>query len=339
MLRPLLLLPLSCLVLASCSRSDGPRTESDAPAQPQSPAEQAPATPAALPKPNPAKVLAQTVSGTYNPAERTAYSIKQANVTTIAQTPYIGAIAVDADTGRILFEDKADALGLPASMTKMMLLLLLQERIEAGTLTTNEIVAVSKNAADMGGSQVYLDPRESFPVEDLIYALIIQSANDAAVALAEHAAGSCEAMVALMNAKAAELGMVNTHFESVHGLPAAKGLPNDISTPRDMAILSLALCAHPAIFRYTGESFRIFRPNAKQPMEMRTHNPLLQQNMPGCDGLKTGYTKYAGYSISATVARGGHRVVVVMMGVPDKPTRNAKLRELLGAAEAAVNAQ
>ena len=224
-------------------------------------------------------------------------------------------------------------------MTKMMLLLLLQERIEAGTLTTNEIVAVSNRAYSTGGSQVWLDPKESFPLEDLLYALMIQSANDAAVALAEHAAGSCEAMVAQMNRKAAELGMVNTHFESVHGLPADKGRPNDITTPRDMAVLSLALCAHPDIFRYTGTAFRVFRPNAKQPIEMRTHNPLLKQNLPGCDGFKTGYTRYAGYSISATIARGGHRVILVTMGTPDKPTRDAKLRELLGVAEAAVNAQ
>ncbi len=331
-----LLAAVSCLGLVACSRSSAPSQEDPgASSQGASGDVREPPPP---PKPDPVKALAQTVSGVYDPAERTAYSVQQA-VPTLARAPYIGAIAVDADTGRVLFEDQADALALPASMTKMMLLLLLQERIEAGTLATNEIVRVSNRAYSTGGSQVWLDPKESFPLEDLLYALMIQSANDAAVALAEHAAGSCEAMVAQMNRKAAELGMVNTHFESVHGLPADKGRPNDITTPRDMAVLATALCAHPDVFRYTGTGFRIFRPNAKQPIEMRTHNPLLKQNLPGCDGFKTGYTKYAGYSIAATVARGGHRVILVTMGTPDKTTRDAKLQELLAVAEAAVNAQ
>ena len=196
---------------------------------------------------------------------------------------------------------------------------------------------VSRRAYETGGSQVYLDPKESFPVEDMLYALMIQSANDAAVALAEHVAGSCDAMVALMNRRAAELGMVNTRFESVHGLPADQGKPNDITTPRDMAVLAVELCKHPDIFRYTGTAYRQFRAGTPKPFDMRTHNPFLQQQVPGCDGLKTGYTKYAGYSIAVTVARGGHRIVLVLMGSPDKKTRDAALREILASAETAAN--
>ena len=237
---------------------------------------------------------------------------------TVARNPYRGAIAVDADTGRILFQDNADELAIPASMVKMMDLLILQEMIEAGELRTNDVVAVSARAYGTGGSQVYLDPRESFPVEDLLYALMIQSANDAAVALAEHAAGSCEAMVERMNRRARELGMTATRFRTVHGLTEKSDPYFDVSSPRDMAILSRELCRHPEIFKYTGTAFRVFRDQASpNHIDMRTHNPVLQTGtrIPGADGLKTGYTKYAGYSLSASAARAGRRVIVVVMGV------------------------
>ena len=117
----------------------------------------------------------------------------------IGKIPYIGAIAVDADTGRVLFEDNADTPGYPASTLKLMTLLVVTDMIEAGKVRTNDMCSVSTRAYKTGGSQVYLDPKESFPLEDLLYALMIQSANDAAVAIAEHCAGSCEEFVALMN--------------------------------------------------------------------------------------------------------------------------------------------
>ena len=104
-----------------------------------------------------------------------------------------------------------------------------------------------------------------------------------------------------------------------------------------MAVLAVELCKHPDIFRYTGTDFRVFRPDAAKPFEMRTHNPFLQQKVPGCDGLKTGYTKVAGYSVASTVHRGGHRIVLVLMGAPDKALRDASLREILAAAETAAN--
>ena len=219
--------------------------------------------------------------------------------------------------GRILFAERPDEPCLPASMVKMMDLLLVQEAIERGELRESDPVGVSVRAYKTGGSQVYLDPKESFPLEDMLYALMIQSANDAAVAIAEHVAGSCEAMVARMNARAAELGMTATRFRSVHGLPAdAKaGERNDVSTPRDMAILALELCRHPGVFKYTGTDFRVFRPEPRL-FEMRTHNPALQPGtrIAGADGLKTGYTRAAGYSLAVTAARDGRRVVVVSMG-------------------------
>ena len=333
----LFFLSIAGIVLtAGCGRRDGGKASADAdsPAETPATADLFP-TAAPPPPPRPSQVVAATVTGVYAPVDLTAWSVKNTAVTTIAKTPCIGAIAIDADSGRVLLEENADALALPASMTKMMLLLLLQERIEAGSIATNAIVPVSVRAAKTGGSQVYLDPRESFPVEDLLYALMIQSANDAAVALAEFAAGSCEAMVVEMNRRAAELGMRNTHFVSVHGLPANAGEPNDVTTPRDMAILSAELCAHPDALRYTSEAYRVFRP-APKLFEMRTHNPLLQRKTPGCDGLKTGYTKYAGYSVAVSVVRNGRHLVVVQMGSPDKTTRDRKLDELLARATAAL---
>lgn len=317
----------------SCS---GEKRSEDRPEQASVETAPEPLPPPPPPPPDPTRCLAETVTGIYKEAERTAYSVSVKGAPAISRSPCIGAIAVDAASGKVLFEENAEALALPASMTKMMTLLLVQERLEAGLLALDSPVAVSRRAFETGGSQVYLDPRESFPIEDLLYALMIQSANDAAVALAEHVSGSCEAFVTQMNRRAAELGMHNTHFESVHGLPAPHGQPNDISTPRDMAILAVELCKHADIFRYTSTDFRLFRPASKQPFEMRTHNPFLQQKVPGCDGLKTGYTKRAGYSVAVSISRQGKRTLLITMGSVDKKNRDAKLRELLALAQSSA---
>lgn len=252
----------------------------------------------------------------------------------ISRNPYVGAIAIDARTGAVLFEDNADRPAYPASMLKLMDMFLLLDRIQQGSLRLDDMVQVTKEAADMGGSQVWLDTRESFTVEELMYALMIQSANDAAVALALHAAGTREAWVEQMNAKARELGLSRvTHFQSPHGLPPGKGQRPDITTPRDFAKLCQALiAAHPEVLKYTSETFRVFRPNSKNPLEMRNHNPLLRGLNGGlaeCDGLKTGYFKDAGYSIALTAERDGARAIVVIMGCADKKVRNAKGTELL----------
>ena len=146
----------------------------------------------------------------------------RAKVADISQDPYISALVVDADTGKVLFEDHAGTVVYPASVLKIMDMLVVLEQIEQGKVKLDEMVQVTPEAAQMGGSQVYLDPKEQFTVEDLLYALAVQSANDAAVALAMHVAGSTEGFVALMNKRAAELGMKDTHFYSVHGLPPSR---------------------------------------------------------------------------------------------------------------------
>jgi D-alanyl-D-alanine carboxypeptidase (penicillin-binding protein 5/6) len=250
----------------------------------------------------------------------------------VSKTPYIGAIILDADSGAVLFEDKADAPGYPASTLKLMTLLVIQEKIDAGQVKLSDMVKVSVDACKTGGSQVYLDPKETFTVEDMLYAMMIQSANDVAVALAEHVAGSKEGFVELMNAKAQQLGMANSRFASVHGLPPAAGQKNDISSARDMAILARELCKHPAVFAYTSASYRQLRANTPKPFDMRTHNPFLKEGVAGCDGFKTGYTATAGWSIVVTAKRNGRRVIVVVLGSDERKMRDAKASELLNKA-------
>ena len=256
----------------------------------------------------------------------------------VSKTPYIGAVIIDADSGSVLFEDKADVPGYPASTLKLMTLLVIQEKIDAGLVKLGDTVKVSVAACKTGGSQVYLDPKETFTVEELLYAMMIQSANDAAVALAEHVGGTKEGFVELMNAKAQQLGMSNTRYASVHGLPPAAGQKNDVSSARDMATLSRELCKHPAVFAYTSASYRQFRANTPKPFDMRTHNPFLKDGVDGCDGFKTGYTATAGWSIVVTAKRNGRRVIVAVLGSDERKMRDGKASELLNKAFALLPA-
>ncbi|MFZ5572715.1 MAG: D-alanyl-D-alanine carboxypeptidase family protein [Thermodesulfobacteriota bacterium] len=247
---------------------------------------------------------------------------------TISKDPYIGAIVVDAADGAVLFEDNADAKGYPASITKLMDLLVILEAIKSNRLTLNDQVVVTAESARIGGSQVYLKEGEVFSIEELLYALIVQSANDAATAIALHYSGSKEAFVALMNKRAQELGMKDTVFHSVHGLPPGKGQSPDVSTPRDMVKLCRELLKHPETLRYTATTERSFRPNSPTPFIMRSHNHLLGK-MEGCDGLKTGYYFTAGFSIAATASKNNQRAIAVVFGSRDRKKRDAKTRELL----------
>jgi serine-type D-Ala-D-Ala carboxypeptidase (penicillin-binding protein 5/6) len=247
----------------------------------------------------------------------------------IARSPYLGAVVIDAANGRVLFEDQADAKGYPASVLKLMDLLIILEKIERGQLSFQDQVTVSARAAKIGGSQVWLAEKEVFSVDDLLYALMVQSANDAATALAEKVAGTPEAFVELMNQRARELGMVNTVFCSVHGLPPGKDQQPDVTTARDFALLSRELLKHKDTLRYTSTRERTFRPDAgPKALVMRNHDHLLTQ-MEGCDGLKTGYFAVAGYSIAATAARNGQRVIAVVLGSADRKVRDAKATDLL----------
>lgn len=233
------------------------------------------------------------------------------------KSPYLCAVAVDGHSGRVLFDDGADVQAYPASVLKLMDLYIVLDRVQQGRLRLDELVKVTKEAANTGGSQVYLKEAEQFTVDELLYALMVQSANDAAVALAIHVGGSKEGFVALMNEKAAALGMKNTKFSSVHGLPPAAGQTVDLTTPRDLALLARALILqHPDALKYTSTKSRTFRPDKDEKsgrMNLTSHNKLLE-TLAGCDGLKTGYFKAGGYSSVVTAARDGHRVITVVLG-------------------------
>ncbi|MDR2982172.1 MAG: D-alanyl-D-alanine carboxypeptidase [Puniceicoccales bacterium] len=241
-----------------------------------------------------------------------------------ATTPpftYIGAICMDAETGTVFAEENADTVGQPASVTKLMTLLLVLERVDSGRISLKDTLTVSRDTANegmrRGSSSVWLKQGEKFSIDELLYALMIKSANDAAVALAEHVAGNRAAFVQLMNTRAAELGMRSTRYTTPNGLPYS-GVAPDVSSSRDLAILCRELLKHGDTLRYTSTKERVFRPDGiegKGKTNLINHNKLLW-NFPddACDGLKTGYTDAAGCSIAATASRGGKRVIAIVLG-------------------------
>ncbi len=248
--------------------------------------------------------------------------------------PYQGTIVVDAQTGRILYENRATAYAYPASLTKMMTLLIVLEQIDAGIIHLDDKVAITKEVSQIGGSEVYLDPRESgnYTVDNLLQALMIHSACDAARALALHVAGNREAFVDMMNQKARELGMNSTIYHTEHGLPPSDGSQPDISTAYDMAILSLAVLRHPKTLEYTSTKLAWLptSPIRKDKFMLANRNVLVGKDpYPGCDGLKTGYHSKGGYSLAATAKHGDERVIAVILGVPDRNTRTDTIKTLL----------
>ena len=247
----------------------------------------------------------------------------------ISRDPWLGAIVLDATTGKVLYEDQADAKGYPASVLKLMDLLIILEKIEQKQLSLQDQVPVSAKASHTGGSRVWLADKESFTVDEMLYALMVQSANDAAVALAEKVAGSTDGFIELMNRRAKDLGMANSVFHSVHGLPPGKGQEHDVTTARDLSLLCRELLKHGDTLRYTSTREHPFRPNvAGKTIQMRTHNHLLG-HVEGCDGLKTGYITQSGYSIAVTAARHGQRVIVVVLDSTTMKVRDAKAAGLV----------
>lgn len=237
--------------------------------------------------------------------------------------PCTSAILMDAGTGTVLFEQNADAALPPASVTKIMTLLLVMEAIEAGQVSLSDPVTASANAASMGGSQVFLKEGESMPLEDMLKSVVIASANDCAVALAEHIAGSEEAFVARMNQRAAELGMQNTHFENTNGLDDT--VENHVTSARDIALMSRALIAYPKILEYSGTWMDSIRDGTFG----LTNTNRLVRFYRGCTGLKTGSTSRAGFCISATAQRDGVSLICVVMAAKTRDIRNATAAKLL----------
>ncbi|MFZ9683286.1 MAG: D-alanyl-D-alanine carboxypeptidase family protein [Cephaloticoccus sp.] len=249
----------------------------------------------------------------------------------LANEVYKGAIIIDAATGAVLFEDNADIVSPPASITKLMTFLVVHDRIASGAISLETPVPVGAASSKIGGTQVWLKQGESFPVEEMLYALMIQSANDCAHALALAVAGSADAFVALMNERAASLGMTQTTFRSPHGLPPAnrKIADGDLTSPRDLATLSRYLLQNTNILDYTSVKERAFRDGyADGRIEMRNHNHLLG-NVEGVDGLKTGFTRGAGFCLAATARRDGRRIIAVIMGAPAAKVRDIKMAEFI----------
>ena len=232
-------------------------------------------------------------------------------------------ILMDGNTGAILYEYNADAALPPASVTKVMTMLLVFEALAAETLTLEETVYISETAASMGGSQIFLAAGEEMTVNDLLKGLIVSSANDAAVALAEAICGSEEAFVVRMNARAAELGMQNTHFENTNGLDDTT--ENHVTSARDIAIMTKELIRHEKVFDYT----TIWMDTIRNGTFGLSNTNKLIRFYKGATGLKTGSTEKAKFCISATAERDGLSLIAVVMGSPTKEERNALATSLL----------
>jgi D-alanyl-D-alanine carboxypeptidase len=230
------------------------------------------------------------------------------------------AIVVDANTGDVLLAEKADEQRYPASLTKMMTLYLVFERLEQGRLRPDTRVRVSETAADAAPSKLGLEAGSTIALGDAVRALITKSANDVAVAIAEHIGGSQAAFAELMTRKAVELGMRNTIFRNPHGLPDG----GQTTTARDMALLGLRLYDH---FPIQSRLFSL-RSFSYAGRTHRNHNTMLG-NFPGMDGLKTGYTRQSGFNLVASVRRDGRHVIATVLGGQTAAARNARMRVVL----------
>ena len=233
------------------------------------------------------------------------------------------AILIEASTGKVLFEQNADEALPPASVTKVMTLLLVMEAIEDKKISLTDMVAASEHACSMGGSQIYLEVGEEMSVEDLIKSVVIASANDAAVALAEYVAGSEEAFVELMNKRAEELGMKNTHFENTNGLDDT--VENHVTSARDIAIMSAKLLSYKKITEYSS----IWMDSIRNGEFGLTNTNRLVRFYKGANGLKTGSTSKAKFCISASAERDGMTLICVIMAAPTRDVRNAAATSLL----------
>lgn len=235
--------------------------------------------------------------------------------------PARSAILMEQDTGRVLFEKNPDEPMPPASITKVMTLLLTMEAIESGQIRLTDMAACSEYAASMGGSQIWLEPGEEMSVDDLLKATAIASANDAAVDLAELVAGSKEAFVDRMNARAEELGMENTHFMNATGLDEE----GHVSTARDIALMSRALLQYPLISEYS----KIWMSSLRNGETQLVNTNKLIRFYNGCTGLKTGTTDGAGSCLSASATRKGLSLIAVTLGSPTSAERFSAARGLL----------
>ena len=234
------------------------------------------------------------------------------------------AIMIEASTGEILFQKNKDEKLAPASMTKMMSMLLIMEEIENGNLKWNEMITTSEKASSMGGSQIFLKVGEKMTVEDLLKGVAIASGNDAVVALAERVSGSEEQFVKRMNIRAKDLGLKNTNFIDATGLTA----DNHYSSAYDMSLIAKELVKHEKILEFTSTYEDYLRKDTKSPFWLVNTNRLVRFKE-GVDGLKTGFTDEAGYCLTATMKKDNMRLITVVMKEENTSKRSADTTKML----------
>lgn len=234
------------------------------------------------------------------------------------------ALLIEPTSGKVLFEKNSKEKFAPASVTKIMTMLLAMEAIDSGKVKLSDKIVCSEKVKSMGGSSMILDTGEVRTVEEILKGIAIASGNDAAVAMAEFLEGSEEAFVVKMNEKAKALGMNDTTFRNCTGLSA----DGHLSTANDIALMSRELLKHPTILKYSSIYMETISDGRKSPIELVNHNKLVRFYK-GCDGLKTGFTQEAMYCISATAVRNDVRMLAVIMGAPSYKQRNADASKLM----------
>lgn len=232
-----------------------------------------------------------------------------------------GVILIEAETGTVLYENNADVPLPPASVTKIMSLLLIMESIKDGKISLEDKVTASEYACSMGGSQVYLEPGEIMTVDEMLKCVVVSSANDATVALAEHVTGSVDAFVAKMNVRAAELGMTNTVFKNTTGIDE----DGHFISARDVAIMSRELIKHTKIFDYT----TIWMDTIRDGEFGLSNTNKLIRFYAGANGLKTGSTSIAKYCLSGSAIRNDMQLIAIVMGAPTSDDRFAGVKKML----------
>jgi D-alanyl-D-alanine carboxypeptidase (penicillin-binding protein 5/6) len=232
---------------------------------------------------------------------------------------------MEPTTGDVIFESNDHQPWPTASLAKMMLMLIVVEKLHDGSLKLSDKVTTSLKASKMGGSQVYLKEGETFPLDDMMKAVVVHSANDASVAVAEYIGGSTDAFVQMMNQQAAALGLKDTHYYSVHGLPPDPGQQPDVSSAYDLALLARALLKYPQTLQWSSIDTAPFRNGT---FELRNTNHMVR-TYAGCDGLKTGFYDKSGFNVVATAQRNGLRLIAVVLGSPGKDQNFTQAADLL----------
>jgi D-alanyl-D-alanine carboxypeptidase (penicillin-binding protein 5/6) len=250
---------------------------------------------------------------------------KHRQATSTAAPPIESALLIEAGTGTVLYEKDIHKPRTPASMVKMMLMLIVMEKLRAGELHGSDAITATAHASKMGGSQIYLREGETFTLEEMMKAIAIASANDACVAIAEHISGTVEGFLELMNEHAKTLNMSDSHFATVHGLPPTNGNPGDLTSTNDMAILARELTKYPELLAWSSMK----EDSLRDGKFILTNTNKLVYNFPGVDGIKTGFHAQAGFNVTATAQRDGLRMIAVVMGASTSTSRFDEAKRLL----------